>query len=86
MSYTGTEVTPRVLISFPISQKLAPAEMEECEKLPSKNACNVQDRVCSKLTRKLIFLGVHRHTEPNFMVPKVLGRGQTLGQCTDTQL
>lgn len=86
MSYTGSEMTPQVFISFPISKKLAPAETEECEKLPRKNACSVQDCVCSKLSRKLIFLGVHRHTEPNFLDPYVLGRGKTLGQCTDTQL
>lgn len=71
MSYTGTEVTPQVFISFPISKKFAPAETEEREKLPSKSACSVQDYMCSKLARKLIFLGVHRHTEPNFLVPKV---------------
>lgn len=86
MSYAGTEVTPQVLISFTISKKLDPAETEEREKLPSKNACSVQDHVCSKLTRKLIFLGVNRHTEPNFLVPKVLGRGKTLGLSPDTQL
>lgn len=53
--------------------------MERCEKLPSKIACEVQDRVCSKLTRKLLFLGVHGHTEPNFLAQKVLVKEQTLG-------